>query len=76
MFVESTWMAPLGTELTICLAPKEESLVGQEFGLGTVVWHCRSGDEFKNHEGFGVAFPRRWPREHYPDPVETPQEMA
>jgi len=76
IFVESTWMAPLGTELTISLVPKEEHIVGQELGRGMVVWHCPFGDEFKNQGGFGVAFQRQWPREHCLAPVGTPREAA
>lgn len=56
MFVESMWMAPVGSEVTISLVPEEEDAVGQEFSRGMVVWHCRLDDEFRNQAGFGVLF--------------------
>jgi len=54
LFVESTWMAPIGSDVTISLVPGEEDAVGQELIQGTVVWHCPQDDEFKNKAGFGV----------------------
>lgn len=56
MFVESTWMAPVDSEVTISLVPEEEDAVGQELSRGMVVWHCPKDDEFRNQAGFGVLF--------------------
>lgn len=60
MFVESTWMAPVGSEVTISLVPEEADAVGQELSRGMVVWHCPLDDEFRNQAGFGVLFQRQW----------------
>lgn len=54
MFVQSTWMAPVGSEVTISLVPEEEDAVGQGLSRGMVVWHCPRDDEFGNQAGFGV----------------------
>lgn len=54
MFVESVWMAPVGSEVTISVVPKEGDAVGQELTKGTVLWHCPQDDEFKNQSGFGL----------------------
>lgn len=56
MFVESTWMAPVGSEVTISLVPEEEDAVGQGLSRGMVAWHCPRDDEFGNQAGFGVLF--------------------
>lgn len=74
MFIESTWMAPIGSDITISLVPAEEELVGQELAKGKVVWHCPQGDEFGNQEGFGVLFQQQRPQSSGPDTVRGPKE--
>jgi len=74
MFVESTWMAPIGSDVTISLVPGEADSVGQELIQGRVVWHCPQNDEFGNQEGFGVLFQRQWAQLPGPDIVSGPKE--
>lgn len=71
MFIESTWMAPVGSEITISLVPEEEDAVGRELTRGMVVWHCPLGDEFRNQPGFGVLFERQCPQLPSPEPPPT-----
>ncbi|QPD05222.1 MAG: hypothetical protein Nkreftii_002996 [Candidatus Nitrospira kreftii] len=74
MFVESTWMAPIGSDITISLVPGEEDSVGQELIQGKVIWHCPQDDEFKNEAGFGVLFQQQWPQLLGPDTLSGPKE--
>jgi len=74
MFVESTWMAPIGSDVTVSLIPGEGDSVGQELIQGRVVWHCPQDDEFGNQEGFGVLFQRKWAQLPGPDIVSGPKE--
>jgi len=67
MFVESTWMAPVDSEVTISVVPKEGDAVGQELTKGRVVWHCPQDDEFKNQAGFGVLLQQHEPQGSGPD---------
>lgn len=60
MFVESTWLGPIGSGITISFVPGEEDAVGQELARGMVVWHCPRDDEFGNQAGFGILFQREW----------------
>ena len=74
MFIESTWMAPVGSEITISLVPEEEDAVGHELTRGMVVWHCPLGDEFRNQAGFGVLFQRQCPQLPSPEPPTGSKE--
>lgn len=74
MFVESTWMAPIGSYVTISLVPGEGDSVGQELIQGKVVWHCPQDDEFKNAAGFGVLVQQQWPQLLGPDTLSGPKE--
>jgi len=76
MFVESTWMAPVGSEVTMSVVPREGDAVGQELVTGTVVWHCPLGDEFKNQAGFGVLLQRHRPQGLGPDITDGSKEAA
>jgi len=67
MFVESTWRAPVDSEVTISVVPKEGDAVGQELTKGRVVWHCPQDDEFKNQAGFGVLLQQHGPQGSGPD---------
>ncbi len=67
VFVESTWLSPIGSDVTISLVPSEEDSVGQELAKGMVVWHCPQDDEFGNQAGFGVLFQRQWLQSPGPD---------
>jgi len=60
VFVESTWLMPIGSDVTLSLVPREEASVGQELAQGKVVWHCPRADEFENEAGFGVLLQRQW----------------
>ena len=71
MFIESTWMAPVGSEITISLVPEEEDAVGHELTRGMVVWHCPLDDEFRHQAGFGVLFERQCPQLPSPEPPPT-----
>lgn len=62
IFIESERMVPVGTDITVSLAPVEKQSDAQELAEGTVVWHCPLGDEFENQGGFGVRLQRRWPK--------------
>lgn len=62
VFVESTGLIPIGSDVTLSLVPGEEDSMGQELAQGKVVWHCPRGDEFGNEAGFGVLFQRAWPQ--------------
>jgi len=62
LFIESKQMVPIGTDITVCLAPVEELSAGEEIAEGTVVWHCPLGDEFNHQGGVGVRLKRRWPK--------------
>ena len=62
MFVESTWLAPIDSDVTISLVLGEEDSVGHELAQGKTLWHCPHSDEFGNHAGFGVLFQREWPQ--------------
>lgn len=62
IFVESRLMVPVGTEITVSLAPVGKPSDAQELAEGTVVWHCPLGDEFENEGGFGVLIQRQWPK--------------
>ncbi|NJN36883.1 MAG: hypothetical protein HC794_07280 [Nitrospiraceae bacterium] len=62
IFIESERMVPVGTDITVSLAPLEKQSEAQELAEGTVVWHCPLGDEFENHGGVGVRLQRRWPK--------------
>jgi hypothetical protein len=74
MFIESTWMAPIGSDVTISLVPGEEDSVGQGLIQGKVVWHCLQDDEFMNEAGFGVLFQQQWPQLLGPDTLSGPKE--
>jgi hypothetical protein len=74
MFVESTWMAPIGSDVTISLVPGEEDSVGQELIQGKVVWHCPQDDEFKNKAGFGVLFQQQRQQLLGPETLSGPKE--
>ena len=73
MFVESAWMAPIGSDVTISLVPGEEDAVGRELIHGKAVWHCPQDDEFKNKAGFGVLFQQQ-PQLLGPDTLSGPKE--
>jgi len=60
VFVESTRLMPIGSDVTLSLVPGEEDSVGRELAQGKVVWHCPQADEFGNEAGFGVLFQREW----------------
>lgn len=62
IFIESERMVPVGTDITVSLAPLEKQSEAQELAEGTVVWHCPLGDEFENHGGVGVRLQKRWPK--------------
>ncbi|NGZ96455.1 MAG: hypothetical protein CV089_10070 [Nitrospira sp. WS110] len=62
VFVESTRLMPIGSDVTLSLVPGEEDAVGRELAQGKVVWHCPQADEFGNEAGFGVLFQRQWPQ--------------
>ena len=74
MFVESTWMAPISSDVTISLVPGEEDSVGKGLIQGKVVWHCPLGDEYGNQAGFGVLFQEQWPQLLGPDTLSGPKE--
>lgn len=74
MFVESTWLAPIGSDITISLVPGEEDAVGQELARGVVVWHCPWGDEFGSQAGFGLLFQREWLQSSGPDSANSRKE--
>jgi hypothetical protein len=61
IFVESRIAVPVGTEVTVSLAPVEKQSDAQDLAEGTVVWSCPLGDEFENQGGFGVLLRRQWP---------------
>jgi hypothetical protein len=65
IFVESRIAVPVGTEVTVSLAPVEKQSDAQDLAEGTVVWSCPLGDEFENQGGFGVLLRRQWPK--WPD---------
>lgn len=60
VFVESTRLMPIGSDVTLSLVLGEEDSVGRELAQGKVVWHCPQADEFGNEAGFGVLFQREW----------------
>ncbi|MGE0470381.1 MAG: hypothetical protein AB7L09_22350 [Nitrospira sp.] len=74
MFVESTWLAPIGSDVTISLVAGEKDSVGQELIQGKVVWHCPQDDDFQNEAGFGVLLPQQWPQLFGPDTLSGPKE--
>ena len=74
MFIESTWMASIGSDVTISYVPGEEDSVGQAPIQGKVVWHCPQDDEFGNQEGFGVLFQRQWAQPPGLDIMSGPKE--
>lgn len=76
IFIESTWMAPVGSEVTISLVPEEEDAVGHELTRGMVVWHCPLADEFRNQAGFGVLFQRQCPQLPSPEPPTGSKESV
>ncbi|MBX3301285.1 MAG: hypothetical protein KF693_03635 [Nitrospira sp.] len=76
IFVESAWLAPIGSDVTISFLSEAEDSVGQEFIQGKVVWHCPQDDEFKNRAGFGVLVQRQWPQSRGPDILSEPEEAV
>jgi hypothetical protein len=74
IFIESAWLAPVGSDVTISLLADEEDSVEQEFLQGNVLWHCTQDDEFRNRPGFGVLVQRRWPQSLGPDTLSGPEE--
>ena len=76
IFVESTWMASIGSDVTISLVPGEENSVGQELVRGKVVWHCPQDDEFKNEAGFGILVQEHRPQLVGPDTLSGLKEGA
>ena len=74
LFVETARMVPVGTDVTVSLAPVEKQSDGQELAEGTVVWHCPHRDQFEHKEGVGVRLQRRWPKG--PGFVGVPKESA
>jgi len=76
LFVETTWRAPIGSDVTIGLVLEEKGMTGQELIQGTVVWHCSQDDQFKNEAGFGVLLQQQWPQLLGPDSLSGPKEGA
>lgn len=76
LFIESERMFPVGSELTVSLAPNEGQSAAEELAEGIVVWHCPLGDEYENKGGFGVRLKRRWPKGPVSDMAGGPKEAA
>ena len=54
MFVESTWMAPIGSDVTISLVPGEGDSVGQELIQGKGCLALSAGRRVRGRKGAGV----------------------
>lgn len=76
IFVESRLMVPVGSEVTVSLAPVEKQSEAEELAEGTVVWHCPHDDEFENQGGFGVLIRRQWPKGSDPESAVRLKEVV
>ena len=76
IFVESTRLIPVNTEVTIRFTPPDDVPVNRSVAKGTVVWHCTSSDHFTSRKGFGVCLQGRWPQPPGPTGNDDSKEAA